>query len=501
MERAMRFEPTDFARRLVLVAALGIGLGPLPAAAAGEPAARPNIVLILTDDEDVASHAYMPKTKALLEDRGTAFDNFFVTYSFCCPSRVTFLRGQYPHNTQIMGIQPPTGGFGKVRNLGLQDSTIATWLNAAGYHTAYLGKYLNQYLPERDGVPPGWDDWHVGSDNNSNYNYTLNENGRIVAYGERPEDYMTDVLAHKSVRIIERAAAAREPLFLYIATYAPHSPSTWAPRHDGLFEDTPLPRPISFDEPDVSDKPAIVRDLPPMTRPQIEAMEFHYRSRLRALQGVDDLVETVVATLAAQGLLDNTYIIYTSDNGHHMGEHRMIAGKTTAYEEDIRVPLIVRGPGVPAGARAGAMVLNNDIAPTLADLAGVEPPDFVDGRSFRTLFQSPDRRWRHSFLIQRRELETHDMTGAARFDALRTDEWTYVEYGDGELELYDLTHDPYQLENLARRVDPLFVELLAGRLAELMNCASVDCRELEDLPIAAERTALHAEPEPPPSAQ
>ena len=174
MERAMRFERCDWACRLWLVAALALGLGPLPAAATSQPAARPNIVLILTDDEDVASHVHMPKTRALLEDHGTTFDNFFVSYSFCCPSRVTFLRGQYPHNTQILGIQPPTGGFAKVRNLGLQDSTIATWLDAAGYHTAYLGKYLNQYLPERDGVPPGWDDWHVGSDNNSNYNYTLN---------------------------------------------------------------------------------------------------------------------------------------------------------------------------------------------------------------------------------------------------------------------------------------------------------------------------------------
>jgi N-acetylglucosamine-6-sulfatase len=497
MERLMAFEPTAWARRLLLAVMLALGLGSLPAATAGQPA-RPNIVLILTDDEDVASHAYMPKTKALLEEHGTTFDNFFVSYSFCCPSRVTFLRGQYPHNTQILGIQPPTGGFAKVRNLGLQNSTIATWLDAAGYHTAYLGKYLNQYLPERDGVPPGWDDWHVGSDNNSNYNYTLNENGRIVAYGERPEDYLTDVVARESVRIMEQAAAAGEPLFLYIATYAPHSPSTWAPRHDGLFEDVPLPRPVSFDEPDVSDKPAIVRNLPPMTRPQIEAMEFHYRSRLRALQAVDDLVETVVATLEAQGILDNTYIIYTSDNGHHMGEHRMIAGKTTAYEEDIRVPLIVRGPGVAAGAHIDAMVLNNDMAPTLADLAGIEPPDFVDGRSFRPLFENPDRPWRHSFLIQRRELETHEMTGAARFDALRTDDWTYVEYGDGELELYDLRRDPYQLDNLARRADPLFVELLAMRLAELLNCAGIDCREIEDVPIAVSRTALSAEPEPPP---
>lgn len=498
VERTMSSAGAPGARWLLPAVALALGLHALPVAAE-VPATRPNIVVILTDDEDVASHRFMPKTRALLEEQGTAFDNFFVTYSFCCPSRVTLLRGQYPHNTQIMGIQPPTGGFAKVRNLGLQDSTIATWLDGAGYHTAYLGKYLNQYSPERDGVPPGWDDWHVGSDNNSNYNYTLNENGRIVAYGERPEDYLTDVVAKKSVRIIERAAAAGEPLFLYVATYAPHSPSTWAPRHDGQFEDAPLPRPTSFDEPDVSDKPAIVRNLPPMTRPQIEAMEFHYRSRLRSLQAVDDLVETVVATLEAQGLLDNTYIIYTSDNGHHMGEHRMIAGKTTAYEEDIRVPMVLRGPGVAAAARIGGMVLNNDLAPTLADFAGIAPPAFVDGRSFRPLLEDPDRPWRRSFLIQRRELETHEMHGAARFDAIRTTDWTYVQYGDGERELYDLTSDPYQLDNLAGAADPLLVELLAVRLAELMNCAGSDCRELEDLPIEGERTALRDRPDPPPA--
>jgi N-acetylglucosamine-6-sulfatase len=466
-----------------------LGAGAWSASAAETPGKKPNIVMILTDDEDVASHAYLPKTKALIDEQGTTFDNFFVTYSFCCPSRVTILRGQYPHNTQIQGIQPPVGGFAKARNLGLQNSTIATWLDAAGYHTAFLGKYLNQYVPEHDGVPPGWDDWHAGSDNNSNYNYTLNENGRIVAYGETADDYLTDVMARKSVAIIERAVAADEPFFLEISTYAPHSPSTWAPRHEGLFEDVPLPHPPSFDEPDVSDKPAIVRNLPPMTAPQIEAMVFHYQSRLRALQGVDDLVESVVSALERAGVLDNTYIVYTSDNGHHMGEHRMIAGKTTAYEEDIRVPMIVRGPGVAAGAHVEAIGLNNDLAPTFAAMAGVAPPSFVDGRSLLSVLQNPGQPWRHSFLIQRRELETHEMTGAARFDAIRTEDWTYVQYGDGEQELYNNKMDPYQLDSLIDSADPWFVELLATRLAELMNCAGNDCREIENRSIHPEQTA------------
>jgi len=489
----MASHPTRHAARWWLLAAAVAVTAASPGLAAEAPAGRPNIVMILTDDEDVASHAYMPKTKALLEDRGTIFANFFVTNSFCCPSRVTILRGQYSHNTQIQGIQPPTGGFAKFRNLGHQSSTIATWLDGAGYHTAYLGKYLNQYVPEQDGVPPGWDDWHVGSDNNSNYNYTLNENGAVLPYGEAPEDYLTDVLARKSVDIIARAAASDEPLFLYVATYAPHSPSTWAPRHDGLFEDVPLPRPSSFDEPDVRDKPPIVRDLPPMTRPQIEAMEYHHRSRLRALQGVDDLVETVVAALERHGLMDNTYIVYTSDNGHHMGEHRMIAGKTTAYEEDIRVPMIMRGPGVAEGARIDAMALNNDLAPTFAEIAGIAPPAFVDGRSLLPLLEDPGQPWRRSFLIQRRELETHEMTGAARFDAIRTEDWTYVQYGDGARELYNLRQDPHQLDSMVGRADPWVVERLSTRLAELSNCAGSDCREIEDRAVDAERTAATGE--------
>ncbi|MGH6914270.1 MAG: sulfatase family protein, partial [Geminicoccales bacterium] len=433
-------------------------MGPAAARAELHRPARPNIVLILSDDEDVKLHAYMPKTKTLLEDHGTAFDNFFVTNSFCCPSRATILRGQYPHNTQIQGIQLPTGGFKKFHVLRLGQSTIATWLHDAGYHTAFYGKFLNQYDPVADGVQPGWDEWYAGGDNWSNYNYILNENGSIVAYGERAEDYLTDVIARKSVRTIRQATEAGQPFFLYVSTYAPHAPATWAPRHDGLFTDAELPRPLSFDEPDVSDKPRVVRNLPPLSGPQIEAMEEHYRARLRSLQGIDDLVETIVRALEQTGQLDSTYIVYMSDNGFHMGEHRMIAGKTTAYEEDIRVPAIVRGPGVPAGQHIAAMVLNNDIAPTFADMAGIEAPSFVDGRSFLPLLEDPGQPWRQSFVIQRRELETHEMTGGARFDAIRTEQWTYVQYGDGDRELYRLDEDPYEVDNVVADADPALIE-------------------------------------------
>ena len=481
------------ARRMLLAATLATGFWPPAIALAQErPTVRPNIIFILSDDEDVKIHAHMPKTRALLENHGTAFDNFFVTYSFCCPSRATILRGQYPHNTQIEGIQLPTGGFKKWRALGLGNSTIATWLHDAGYHTAFYGKYLNQYEPRNDGVQPGWDEWYAGGDNWSNYDYIMNENGRIVSYGDRAEDYLTDVIARKAVRTIHEAKASGQPFFLYLSTYTPHAPATCARRHDGLFADTPLPRPLSFDEADVSDKPAIIRNLPPLSSPQIKAMEEHYRARLRSLQAIDDMVETLVRTLEEGGQLQTTYIIYTSDNGFHMGEHRMIAGKTTAYEEDIRVPAIVRGPGVPAGQRVDAMVLNNDFAPTFAAIAGVAPPSFVDGRSFLPLFGNPKAPWRNSFLIQRRELETHEMTGPARFDAIRTAARLFVEYGDGDRELYDIRSDPYQLDSRAGRAEPLVSELLTARLAELLNCAGPNCREIEDLPVDAERTAAHA---------
>ena len=237
-------------------------------AAAKEPSPKPNIVLILTDDEDVAIHEFMPKTRALLADQGTTFNNFFVSYAFCCPSRASILRGQYGHNTHVMGNELPYGGYEKLHQQGLEQSTIATWLQAAGYHTALFGKYVNRYEPER-GVPPGWTDWYGGgTDAHVGYNYKLNENGQIVAYGSAPDDYATDVLSRKAVEVIRRSTAARQPFFLYVAPFVPHSPAAAAPRHLHLFRDAPLPRPRAFDEADVSDKPTVIQSFPHLDRPR-----------------------------------------------------------------------------------------------------------------------------------------------------------------------------------------------------------------------------------------
>jgi N-acetylglucosamine-6-sulfatase len=466
---------------------------------------RANIVLIVTDDEDVAAHAFMPKTKALIEDQGTAFENFYISYPWCCPSRASILRGQYGHNTHIVGNEPPWGGFATFRKLGLEESTVATWLQGAGYRTAMIGKYLNRYVPERDGVPPGWNEWYVGGNAHESYDYLLNENGRMVQYGSGPEDYLGDVLTGKAVEVIRTSAGAAQPFFLYVLPYTPHSPSIAAPRHKGMFADAKLPRPPSFDEADVSDKPAFIRRLPPLNQEQIDYLEHEYRKRIASLQAVDDMVESIVTALSETGQLDNTYIIYTSDNGFHMGERRLIAGKDMPYEEDIRVPMVMRGPGVPDGERLDDLVVNVDLAPTFADVAGIEAPEFVDGRSFLPLLQNPERPWRESFLIERRKLEEQlvkqsefngftpeELEQVAVFNGIHTRDLVYVEYGSGERELYDLAQDPHQLANLAEEADPVLVSALSARLLELAECAGARCRELEDLPLMVGKPSLVA---------
>jgi arylsulfatase A-like enzyme len=370
-----------------------------------------------------------------------------------------------------------------------------------------IGKYLNRYEPKKDDVPPGWDDWYVGGNAHASYKYVLNENGRTVQYGDRPEDYLNDVLTRKATEVIRTSAAAEDPFFLYVLPYNPHSPSVAAPRHEGMFASAELPRPPSFDEADVSDKPAFIRRLPQLNGEQIAYLEYEYRRRIASLQAIDDMVESIVATLRDTGQLDDTYVIYSSDNGFHMGQHRLIAGKDTAYDEDIRVPMVMRGPGVPAGSRIEALVGNVDLAPTIAEIAAAETPDFVDGRSFLPLLRDPDQPWREAFLIERRKLEEQlvrqsrysgltpqELDGSALFNGIRSADSLYVEYGSGERELYDLQADPFQIDNVIRKADPAMVATLSERLTALASCAAEQCRELEDLPLPDARpaTGLHA---------
>jgi arylsulfatase A-like enzyme len=443
--------------------------------------------------------------------------------SLCCPSRTATLRGQYGHNTQILGNMPPSGGFERFFELGEEKSTVATWLQDAGYRTMLAGKYLNGY-PMRNNlmyIPPGWTEWYSAMNGNaySEFNYTLNENGKQVPYGNKPEDYGTDVYVNKSVDFIQRSAKEGKPFFVYLAPYAPHAPYTPAPRHDKLFPDAKVPRTPNYNEADVSDKPAYIRNRPLLANRQINAIDNDYRMRLQSLQAVDEGIEKIIATLKANGQFDNTYIFFTSDNGYHMGNHRQLTGKIAPYDEELRVTMIVRGPGVPASKTLDHLAGNIDLAPTWAELAGAKAADFVDGRSLVPLMRDNPlalAQWRQVFGIENgvyqatqtratatpapntsaELLEPPDQdttqfsllslaqqagVGVPAFRGIRTQIFSYVEYITGEKEYYDLKADPYQLQNLAAKLDPKVIAQLSARVKELAACKASTCRTAEDV--------------------
>jgi N-acetylglucosamine-6-sulfatase len=468
----------------LLAAAVLCGAGPVAssAPASSMPSGarqKPNFIFILTDDLDAKSVDLMPRIKKLLMNHGTIFSNFFVTDSLCCPSRASFLRGQYPHNHQVLSNAEPEGGFERFHELGHEQSTIATWLKAAGYRTVLLGKYLNGYPGKQSlSAPPGWDEWYALKDPRKYFGYRINENGRLVSYGHDANEYQTDVLAAKTVDFIARTTAnGKQPFFIYLAPSAPHTPATPAPRHEEDFPHATAPRTPAFNESDVSGKPAWLRNAPPLSSKGIAEIDQLYRKRLQSMLAVDEMIEKIVVALQTHGVLDQTYIFFTSDNGFHFGEHRLKAGKDTAYEEDIRVPLIVRGPGVPAGRTLQHLALNIDIAPTLVELAGTRAPSFVDGQSLRRLLtQAPPsaRAWREDFVV---EHWSHLARGMPTYEALRTKDYLYVEYTTGERELYDLRVDPDELRNIVNSVNAGVVTHLSKRLGELKHCVADNCRQ------------------------
>ncbi len=455
---------------------------------------KPNIIFILTDDMAARDVSVMPKLQALVAREGTTFANYFVTDSLCCPSRSSILRGQFVHDHHTLGNQPPDGGFEKFHATGNENSTIGTWLKVTGYRTGLMGKYLNGYpaTVAENYVPPGWDEWDSPSKGGyGEFDYVLNENGRLVPHGHAPEDFLVDVMARKSVAFIDDAVRAKQPFFLYLATFAPHQPATPAPRHANLFPDAKAPRDPSFDEANVNTKPQFVRALQPLKPRQIAAIDNLYRKRIQSLQSVDDLIETLVKELQSKGVLNRTYIVFTSDNGFHLGQHRMQQGKQTAYETDIHVPLIIRGPGVAAGATRHALVAEIDLAPTFAEWAGLAAPSFVDGRSIVPLLAETSAPWRNAMLIEHYSGSTEPFAspfeegqrlGARRiptYQALRTRNMTYVEYETGERELYDVKRDPYELDNAYARADQSTIKSLSAQLAALHSCAGKTCRSAD----------------------
>jgi N-acetylglucosamine-6-sulfatase len=412
----------------------------------------PNIILINTDDQRWDTLPYMPTVWSRLVPEGVTFTNAFVSSSVCCPSRASLLSGLFAHNHGVLSIAPPSGGA--PRFVGRDASTIAVWLQDAGYRTGLFGKYLNGY--ELQGppntaawyVPPGWDVWRALAPENY-YGYLLvREDRTAIAHGSAPEDYSTHVLAADLEAYVADSLAAKRPFFAYFAPYAPHiSVATLlpipAPGQEHAFDAFPLPQPPSFNEDDVSDKPLAVQRLAPLSGFDVPFLGVSVRAALASCLAVDEVVANLLHQVEAAGQADNTVIVYTSDNGLAWGEHRY-RGKDLPYEEIIRVPLVVHAPGRVAPHVDPGFTMNVDLAPTLAELAGVLPPTRVDGRALGPLLAAPGRAVWDDVIM-----ESWTTGGSPRFFGIRTDRWKYVEWpGTAEHELYDLDADPYELTNV-----------------------------------------------------
>jgi len=490
---------------------------------------RPNVVVVMVDDLDadplkrMLKAGLMPALEENFVAKGTNFANMFVTTSWCCPSRATLFTGQYSHNHKVYTNSRPLGGVIRFDD----SSTLATWMQAAGYRTGLVGKYLNNYGNDKDPstpvddvgyVPPGWDDWQVLMGQNTDglrdfamYNYAIIDNGRLVRYGSDEDDYQTDVLARRSRQFIFDAnrEADDQPFFLLVTPVAPHleqpeplmagcENSVWkqsirpAPRHIGsLPGNLQLPRPPSFNEADMSDKPPWFRQTPAMTAKDIDCAKRQYRDRLNSLRAVDDLVAGVADALKKTGETANTVLMFTSDNGYFHGQHRL-AGKVLGYEESIRVPLYITAPGYPVQTTWRA-ALNNDLAPTIVELAAAKPGLAMDGRSLWPLMKNPYlKAWRKRFLVEYLgTVQTDRVPPRVPFTAVRTTNLPggtptnqyYLEWHDGlgSKEFYDLASDRYQISSQHKNSSWSGVRTtLAAWLDNLRDCGNGSCQLFED---------------------
>jgi arylsulfatase A-like enzyme len=467
------------------------------------PGTGPNIVLIMTDDQPLESLVAMPRTRELLGAGGVTFSNAFATFPLCCPARATILTGQYAHNHGVRNNVPPDGGNDALDHT----NTLPVWLRAAGYATSFVGKYLNGYGTTSDAfVPDGWDSWfglydpdaEIFTENLAFFDYKVLADGQVTSYGNADEDYQTDVIAERTVTEIERLSAGDRPFFLWLATVAPHAgggrgaPNDLAPapapRHLGTYADEPLLDAPNVFEEDLGDKPAWVREyeakanevvvergLPPLSTLMVET----WRAHLESLLAVDEAVADTVDALERAGVLDDTIIVFTSDNGLLLGQHRLPDAKIAPYEESIRVPFFVRGPGFSAGSTITAPVAHLDLAATFVQLAGADAGLTLDGVPLQDIVADPAGFADRALLLESPPGGTNIIP---HFDGVRVPGYSYADYGLDESggavrELYDLEADPYQLENKAD--DPAYVatmDALAGIVARLETCAGVTCQ-------------------------
>ncbi|MEA2363197.1 MAG: N-acetylglucosamine-6-sulfatase [Thermoleophilaceae bacterium] len=528
----------------VLPIAFALAVLALPAAAQARPAAagtdgRPNILVVMTDDQAQADLAYMPNVKRLLAKQGTTFADAVDSFPLCCPSRATFITGQYAHNHGVNGNFWPFGWYGMKHRA----NTLPAWLQKAGYRTALIGKWLNGY-GARDAhgeVPAGFDIWRGLLDVSAYdyYNFVMNRNGRLKSWGDadyarklvqfakievvpnpggigavlervdkffgpaphtywgaqNPEDYSPDVTGRITEDLVRKEGKSKKPFFIWWAPAAPHREDVStallgrpgrdprpAPRYEAKSARYRLPRPPSFNEADFADKPSNMRKAAPLMTPeQIQQLQLDYEGRIGSLLAVDDHVKKLVKTLRATGQLRNTLIVFVSDNGWLQGQHRVTGDKFLPYEESLRIPLIVRGPGVPAGRTVRGQVANIDFAPTLVDAANARAGRTMDGVSLLPTIRDPRQRPNRIFEIEALEPLFRGNIPVNAWDrpykGVRTDRYTYVVYTEtGEQELYDRRKDPHQLRNIA--ADPAYAPIkarLAARLVKLDRCKGRSC--------------------------
>ena len=454
-------------------------------AAAAPALARENVVVIMTDDETAASLSTMQNVNNLLAADGTKFDQAVDSFPLCCPSRATNLTGQYAHNHGVLHNEPPFGGFLQLDST----NTLPLWLQNGGYRTMHVGRYLNGY-EAKYGVPQGWTDW-VGLPHSAAFNYDAwkaFDHGVVRSYpdAQHPGEYLTDFETRKAVELIDQASPGDQPFYLNLWYTAPHrggprdpddprrpgTPSP-APRHRDAFAGVRMPRPPSFNEKNMYDKPQVVADRPRLSHEFVAGIEENWRQENEALMSVDEGVAQIVEALRRDGELDNTLIVFLSDNGFMHGEHRALAEKVLPYEESIRIPLVMRGPGVPRGRVDDRLVANVDVPSTILDATDVAPGRIQDGRSLLELLADPGAEWGRDILIE----NGRGANFVPAYRGIRNYRFLYVEHRTtGELELYDLAKDPYELQSVDGHEQYAWVQHdLHMRLRGLVNCVGVDC--------------------------
>jgi arylsulfatase A-like enzyme len=462
-------------------------------------AQQPNFVFVLTDDLANNLVPYMRHVQAM-QRQGTSFDRYLVTDSLCCPSRASIFTGRYPHSTGVITNTPPLGGFA-VFHPTEEKSTFATSLQAAGYRTAMMGKYLNGYTPGTvvEGaprfVPPGWSVWAVAGNGYPNFNYSLlvkevDGTRRVVHHGNRPRDYLTDVISRRGRRFIAGAVAAGRPFMLELATFAPHGPFTPAPRHANLFPNLRAPRGPLFNAAQLLNPPPWL-PTSPLTNRQIARIDQNFRRRARSVQAIDEMIGAIRAQLRRLGVADNTYIVFSADNGFHMGQRRLSGGKQTYFDHDVRVPLVVVGPGVPAGRSVTRVAANVDLRPTFQDLAGVAIEPRVEGRSLAGFLRGrPPANWRDATLIEHvgpnadpaGDPDIQAVGNPPSYGALRFANALYVQYDEpgNPPEYYDLVRDPRERSNIYPSLSAARKAALAAKLAAMRACrGGASCHEAD----------------------